>query len=106
MTHEKEIGMIRALHVSIVVLVLTGIALAQVAPPAANAPGAAQGPGRAGFAPVVIGPSAPVPQEVAIPRPTPEELAQVNKSVMQWIASDKSPAKPLLQKFESLLMLP
>ena len=97
--------MTRALHVSIALLVLTGHALAQVAPPAANAPGTAQGPGRGGAAPVVIGPSAPVPPEVAIPRPTPEELAQVNDAVTKWIASDKSPAKPLLQKFESLLML-
>ena len=95
----------RALHVSVALLVLTGHALAQVAPPAANAPGAAQGRGRGGFAPVVIGPSAPVAPEVAIPRPTPEELAQVNDALAKWIASDQSPAKPLLQKFESLMML-
>jgi lysophospholipase L1-like esterase len=97
--------MIRALHVPVALLVLTGYALAQVAPPAANAYGTAQGPGRGGFAPVVIGPSAAVPPEVAIPRPTPEELAQVNDALTKWIASDKSPAKPLLQKFESLMML-
>jgi lysophospholipase L1-like esterase len=97
--------MTRTLHLSIALLVLTGHAFAQVAPPFANAPGTAQGPGRGPAAPVVIGPSAPVPAEVAIPRPTPEELAQVNDAVTKWIASDKSPAKPVLQKFESLLML-
>jgi lysophospholipase L1-like esterase len=97
--------MTRALHVSIALLVLTGHALAQVAPPVANAPGAAQGPGRGGAAPVVTGPSAPVPPEVAIPRPTPEELAQVNDALTKWIASNQSPAKPLLQKYESLLTL-
>ncbi len=97
--------MIRALHVSVAFLVLTGLALAQIAPPAANAPGAAPGPGRGGFAPIVIGPSAPVPSEVAIPRPTPEELAQVNDAVTKWIAKDKSPNKPLLQKFEPLMLL-
>ena len=37
--------MTRVLHVSVALLVLTGLALAQ-APPAANAPGAAQVPGR------------------------------------------------------------
>src|ERR1700679_4205833 len=95
-TDEKEYRMIRVLHVSLSLLVLTGHALAQVTPPVANVPGAAQSPGRASFPPVVIGPAASVPPEVAIPRPTPEELAQVNKSVMQWIAADKSPAKPLL----------
>jgi len=95
--------MIRVLHVSVALLVLTGHALAQAAPPTANAPGPAQAPGRG--APVVTGPSAPVPPEVAIPRPTPEELAQVNDALTKWIASDKSAAKPLLQKFESLMML-
>ncbi len=70
--------MIRMLSVPVAFLVLTGHALAQVPQPAANAPGAAPGPGRGGGAPVVTGPSAPVPPEVAMPRPTPEELAQVN----------------------------
>ena len=94
--------MIRALHVSVAFLVLTGLALAQ-APPAANAPGAAQVPGRG--APIVIGPPAPVPPEVAIPRPTPTEMAQINETVKKWIDADKSSAKPLLKKFESLLIL-
>jgi lysophospholipase L1-like esterase len=76
---------------------LTGYAFAQ-APPA-------PGPGRGGGAPVVTGPSAPVPPEVAIPRPTPEELTKVNDAVTKWIASNKSSDKVLLQKFEPLLML-
>src|SRR5690349_24598089 len=97
--------MIRVLHVSIALAVLTGHAFAQGGPPAANAPGFAQGPGRGALAPVVIGPSAPVPPEVAIPRPTPEELSQVNNALAQWIAADNSPNKPLLQKFQSLMML-
>jgi lysophospholipase L1-like esterase len=54
---------------------------------------------------VVVGPSAPVPPEVAIPRPTPEELVQVNDAMTKWIAADTSSSKPLLQKYESLLML-
>jgi len=97
--------MTRALHFPIALLVLTGHALAQVAPPAVNLPATAQGPGRGGVATVVTGPSAPVPPEVAIPRPTPEELVQVNDALTKWIASNKSPAKAALQKFESLLML-
>ena len=77
---------------------------------AARAAGAArgsQGAGRGGFVPVpvVIGPPAPVPPEVAIPRPTPAELAQVNDAVKKFIDSDTSSTKPLLKKFESLLML-
>jgi lysophospholipase L1-like esterase len=79
---------------------------APTTPTAGQAPGAppAQGRGR-GFAPVVIGPSAPVPPEVAIPRPTAAELAEVNAVVKKFIDSDSSATKPLLKKFESLLML-
>jgi lysophospholipase L1-like esterase len=73
---------------------------------ATQAPGgaAAQGRGR-GFAPVVIGPLAPVPPEVTIPRPTPSELAEVNASVTKFIESDTSSTKPLLKKFQPLLLL-
>ncbi len=92
--------MTRTLHFSVALVVLTGYALAQGPPP-----GIGQGPGRGPAVPVVTGPSAPVPPEVAIPRPTPEELVQVNDAVTKWIASDKSPSKPVLQKFQSLLML-
>ena len=85
--------MTRLLYASIGLIALTGHALAQVAPPPANGPAPAPGPGRGGFAPVVIGPSAPVPPQVAIPRPTPEELAQVNDAVSKWIASEGSKPK-------------
>jgi lysophospholipase L1-like esterase len=98
--------MMRALHVFVGLLALTGYALAQVTPPpATTAPGTTPAAARPTFPPVVIGPSAPVPPEVAIPRPTPAELAQVNDALAKWIASDTSSAKPLLQKFEPLMML-
>ena len=95
--------MIRALPVSVAFLAVTSLALAQVAP-AGGAPG---GPprGAAPPQPVVIGPPAPVPPEVAIPRPTPQELAQVNDALAKWISSEKAPTKPLLQKFEPLMQL-
>ena len=73
--------------------------------PGSPAQAAHQAAARQPLPPVVTGPSAPVPPEVAIPRPTPEELTRVNDAVAKWIASDKSPDKPLLQKFESLMML-
>ena len=44
--------------------------------------------------PVVIGPPAPVPPEVAIPRPTSAELVQVNDAVKKFIDSDTSSTKP------------
>jgi lysophospholipase L1-like esterase len=86
-------------------LILTGLALAQ-APPAANPPGGAPGRGgRGAFAPLPIGPMAPVPPEVAIPLPTPADIQQVNQEVKKLIDSDQSAAKPLLQEYQSLLML-
>jgi lysophospholipase L1-like esterase len=54
---------------------------------------------------VQIGPPAPVPPEVAMPRPTPAELSQVNEAVEKFIEADTSASKPLLQKFEPLLVL-
>jgi lysophospholipase L1-like esterase len=96
--------MARVLHIAVVFVALIGCAFAQVTSPAAP-PAAAQGRGRGGLAPVVIGPSAPVPPEVAIPRPTPVELAQVNQAVNRLVDTDHSSAQPLLKKFESLLTL-
>jgi lysophospholipase L1-like esterase len=94
-------------------LMWTGLALAQTAPPTTTppptttAPPAAPGGGRGGFVPtpVVIGPPAPVPPEVAIPRPTPAELVQVNALVKKFIDGESSSNKALLRKFEPLLTL-
>jgi lysophospholipase L1-like esterase len=101
---KKEIAMSRVRYATILVLTVTSLAFAQVPPPA-NPPAARQGAGRGGFVPIVVGPPAPVPPEVAIPRPTPAELEQVNQAVKRLIDADDSSAKPLLKKFESLLML-
>jgi (4-O-methyl)-D-glucuronate---lignin esterase len=66
---------------------------------------AAPAPGQGRGGPVVIGPPAPVPPEVAIPRPTLAEIGEVNAAVKRFIDADRSSAKPLLTKYESLLML-
>jgi lysophospholipase L1-like esterase len=87
------------------VLLVAGLA-ADVA--SAQGPGGAPGPGgpgRGAFAPVVIGPPAPVPPEVAIPRPTPAELEQVNAAVKAFVAADRTAVQPLLKKFEPLMLL-
>lgn len=78
-----------------------GLVLGQGGPPAAAGPGG-RGPA---LPPVVTGPSAPVPAEVMIPRPTPDELTKVNDAITKWIASDQSGNKALLQKFEPLMKL-
>lgn len=80
-------------------------AVTQGLPAQAPATTAAPAPNPAALAPVIIGPPAPVPPAVAIPRPTADELAQVNAAVRKFIAADTSATKPLLTKFESLLVL-
>jgi lysophospholipase L1-like esterase len=95
--------MTRTFHVAVGLLALTGLVNAQGVPGGPGGPGG--GPGRGAFPPVVIGPPAPVPPEVAIPRPTPDELTRVNDALSKWVATDQSPVKPLLQKFQPLMML-
>ena len=99
---------------SIVVLSLSAPAAFAQAPAAPTgapqggrgaAPAAAPGAGRGGFPPVQIGPPAPVPAVVAIPRPTPAELEQVNGALKRLIDSDTSSTQPLLKKYESLMLL-
>jgi lysophospholipase L1-like esterase len=90
-----------AAAVTIVALLTTAVRAQAPLGPAVVAPPQARGPLPA----VVIGPPAPVPPEVAIPRPTPGELAQINDALHRFVAADKSAAAPLLTKYESLLML-
>jgi lysophospholipase L1-like esterase len=46
-----------------------------------------------------------VPAEVAMHPPSPAELAQVNHAERKLIEADQSPTKPLMKKFEPLLLL-
>jgi lysophospholipase L1-like esterase len=109
----------RLLHASVVLLTAAGIAFAQPPAPAGapplgappqGAPGqgvpggpGGRGGGGRGFAPIPTGPSAPVPPQVAIPRPTPQEIDQVNALVKKWVDSNKGADKALLQKMLPLL---
>ena len=77
---------------------LVGSASAQTAPPAAPA----RPPARA----FTIGPPAPVPPQVAIPRPSSDELQQVNAALRKFIDNDKSDARAALKKYESLILVP
>ena len=83
------------------------VLLLAVAPAAgmARAQAPVPGGGRGGFAPVVIGPPAPVPPEVTIPRPTQAELEQVNAELKRLVDNDKSAVQTLLKKFEPLMLL-
>ena len=59
------------------------------------------GGGFIGRGQIAPGPPAPVPPEVAIPRPTPEEVDKMNADLKQFIAT--SPDNELLQKYASLI---
>ena len=58
-----------------------------------------------GRGPVVIGPPAPVPAEVAMLRPSVDEVARLNDAVRRLIDSDKSADRALLERYQSLLVL-
>src|SRR5262245_37068673 len=80
------------------------ISFAQAQP---AAPQGGQGPGGLrgrGFG-QPPGPAAPVPPEVAIPRPTAEEVAKINEEVKKLVDADNSAVKPLLEKYKSLLQI-
>ena len=88
---------------------LAFIANAQVPTPAATpaggaaaAPGGqgARGGGARGGGPA--GPAQPVPAEVAIQRPTPAEITQMNNEITRMINANTSTAKPLLDKYRTL----
>jgi len=103
---------------AVMLAVSTGSAFAQAAIPgpaggAQGAPGGGRGgaPGQGfpgggrGGAPVVIGPAAPVPPQVAIPRPTQAEIDQMNAELNKLIDSDKSATAALLKKWQSLTVI-
>ena len=94
----------RSMLVSVAVLVGTSAFVVTLAaqPPAQRPAGPPQGPPPG---PMVIGPSAPVPPEVAIPRPTAAEVAQVNAAFERFIETDTSGTQPLLKKYEPLMRL-
>ena len=70
-------------------------------PPAPGGRGPGRGPA---LPPVVIGPPAPVPPEVALP--TPGEVTQMNDALARFITSDTSTAAPLLKRYEHVVLLP
>src|SRR4051812_5777712 len=93
------------LVLSLTVAVVLSASVLHAQAPVAAPPGAQTGPPAGPPAPIVIGPSAPVPPEVAIPHPTAAEVAQVNSAIQRFIDSDNSGTKPLLTKYQSLFML-
>jgi lysophospholipase L1-like esterase len=52
------------------------------------------------------GPPSPVPPEVAIPRPSADELAKINAELKRLVDADTGPDVALLKKYASLLTIP
>jgi lysophospholipase L1-like esterase len=78
----------------------------------AQPPQGGQGPGgrRGGFGGFggfggPPGPAAPVPPEVAIVRPSAEEVAKMNDELKKLVDGDTSPIKPLFEKYKSLVQI-
>ncbi len=68
------------------------------APP--QAPGGRGGRGQRG---APAGPPAPVPPEVAIQRPTADELERINASLKRFVDSNTSPDRAVLKKYADLI---
>src|SRR6187399_2771369 len=86
---------LRLAAVPALAVLLTAGVLAQTP---AGGPQAARGP-------VVIGPSAPVPPEVAMLRPDAGEVAQINDALKAFVATNNTPAAELLKKYATPLPL-
>ena len=95
--------MFRSIRGFAIALVLTTSWTFAVRAQPAAAPATQQARSRPG--PVRIGPPAPVPPEVAIPRPSAEERTQINDALKHFVETDASPAQPLLKKYESIIMV-
>jgi len=91
----------RALANAVILTVALACVANAQAPAAGGAPGARGGGGQRGPA-VPPGPPQPVPPQVAIPRPSSAEVAQMNEALTRMINADKSAAKPLLDKYRAL----
>lgn len=62
------------------------------------------GMGRGQFVPP--GPPAPVPPQVAMSRPSAEEVAKINADLSQFVETNTSTDKDLLKKYASLISVP
>jgi lysophospholipase L1-like esterase len=88
--------------VALMILVPLAASAFQGAPgqPAAQAPGGIGARGQRG---APAGPPAPVPQEIAIQRPTADELARINTALMRFVDTNTSPDSAVLKKYADLI---
>jgi lysophospholipase L1-like esterase len=65
-----------------------------------------RGAGGGGQRGAPAGPPAPVPPEVAVQRPAPDELTRINAALKNFVNTDTSPDSPLLKKYADLIAVP
>ncbi|HEY5040944.1 MAG TPA: GDSL-type esterase/lipase family protein [Verrucomicrobiae bacterium] len=94
----KNKKILKLFFCSVLSITVVGVAVAQPSPGAPGR-GGGRGFGRGQFSPP--GPPALVPPEVAIPRPTAEEVAKLNADLKKFV--DSSPDKKLKKEFASLI---
>jgi lysophospholipase L1-like esterase len=94
----KRYGIAVAFLVALITLTTSGILEALQGPP---------GGGRGGGPPAApAGPPAPVPPEVAVPRPQPDELAKINAALKKFVETNKSADSAVLKKYAELISVP
>ena len=93
-----------AILIAFIVLDATAMCSAQPQRGTTSRGGARRG-GFGGFQSTPPGPPAPVPPEVAIARPSEEEVATINAELQKFVQNSMSPNKDLLKKYASLLVV-
>jgi lysophospholipase L1-like esterase len=99
---ERSFVMKKNIFTILIACALVSAAGICIAQPPQGTRGARGGFGGFGSPP---GPPAPVPPEVAIPRPTAEEVATINGELQRFVADNASANKDLLKKYASLLVV-
>jgi lysophospholipase L1-like esterase len=88
------------IFVACALMITAAVCVAQ--PPEGRGAGRGALGGR-GFMRQPPGPPAPVPPEVAMPRPTAEEVARMNEELQKFIKTNTDANKDLLKKYASLI---
>lgn len=99
--------------IALCAMTVAEFAAVQGGPPAAGvqgqAPGGiggARGGGRGGAPAAPAGPPAPVPPEVAIKRPTTDEVTKINAALKRFVDANNSADSALLKKYAELINVP
>jgi beta-glucosidase len=102
------VGLAFAVALSVFIADVSMAGYQQGPPPGAQAQGPARGGGAGGRGGPVApaGPPAPVPPEVAIQRPSTDDLAKINAALKRFVDTNNSADSALLKKYADLINVP